>query len=180
MSVFVESDLEFDLTKARNAFNYEALLSGLPGASPAARNTFWPGIDFCIEDAPDETIWLEVKSWNPASIPPKDRGGSWRSFQSKMKSAAFAKEMRGKFLGTSSFFAWDGRAMPPVVRFILLFEPPRSIDAALLLTFGQKVKQQLMPPKTLAWRSRIEVSALTLAEWNQRFPDYPARPVPHA
>ena len=58
--------------------------------------------------------------------------------------------------------------------FTLLFEPPHPIDDALILTFGHKVKQQLMPPKALVWRRRIEVGALTLAEWNRRFPDYPA------
>jgi len=174
VSVYVESDIEFDFTQAQRVVEYEDLLIGLPGASPTQSNTFWPGIDFHIEDTSGEAIWLEVKSWNPAFIAPKDRGGSRWSFLSKMKSRHFATEMRGKFLGTSSFFAWDGRTLPSTVRFILLFEPPHPIDAALTLAFGHKVKQQLMPPKVLAWRRRIEVSALTLAEWNRRFPDYPA------
>ena len=175
MSVYVESNIEFDFTKSHSVIEYEGLLSELPGASATQRNTFWPGVDFCIEDAPDEAIWLEVKNWNPASLAPKVRGGNRRSFLSKMKSNSFAQEMRGKFLGVSSFFAWDSRPLPSNVRFLLLFEPPHPIDAALVLTFGHKVKQQLMPPKALTWRSRIAVGALTLAEWNVRFPDYPAR-----
>ena len=175
MSVFVESDIEFDFTKAHRVIEYENLMAGLPGASANQRNTFWPGIDFHIEDAPDDVIWLEVKSWHPASIAPKYRGGSRRSFQCKMKSKTYAKEIREKFLGVSAFFLWDNRPVPEKVRFLLLLEPPNPVDAALVLTFGQKVRSQLRPPKILAWRSRIEVDALTLAEWNRRFPDYPAR-----
>ena len=175
MSGYVESNIEFDFTNAHSVLEYEGLLTALPGASPTQRNTFWPGIDFHIEETPGEAIWLEVKNWNPTFLAAKDRGGNRCSFLSKMKSDRFATEMRGKFLGTSSFFAWDGRIVPSTVRFILLFEPPHPLDSALTLTFGHKVKQQLMPPKVLAWRGRIEVSALTLAEWNRRFPDYPAR-----
>jgi hypothetical protein len=160
---YVESKIKFDFTKAHKVLEYEGLLTGLPGVSPTLRNTFWPGIDFYIEDAPDEAIWLEVKSWNPNSIAPKDRGGNRWSFLCKMKSNHFAMEMRGKFLGTSSFFAWDGRTLPSIVRFILLFEPPHPIDDALILTFGHKVKQQMMPPKALVWRRRIEVGALRWA-----------------
>lgn len=175
MSVYVESGIKFDFTGAISVIEYEGLLTGLPGASATQRNTFWPGVDFCIEDRPDEFIWLEVKSWEPSAIAPKERGGNRWSFLCKMKSKPFAQEMRGKFLGVSSFFAWDGRPLPTQVNFILLFEPPRSIDAPLILAFSHKVKAQLMPPKALLWRSRINVTALTLAEWNIRFPDYPAR-----
>ncbi len=177
MSALAESNIEFDFAEAYRALNYEDLLSGLPGASRNQSNTFWPGIDFHVEDTPGEVIWLEVKSWNPDSIAPKDRGGSRWSFQCKMKSNAFAQEMRGKFLGASSFFAWDNRDLPSNVRFILLFEPPHQMDSALVLTLGQKVKQQLMPPKILPWRNRINVAALTLAEWNLRYPDYPAKKI---
>ncbi len=175
MSVYVESGIEFDFTRAANVIEYENLFAGLPGASATQRNTFWPGVDFCVEDVPGEFIWLEVKSWNPASLAPKDRGGNRWSFLCKMRSNPFAQEMRGKFLGTSSFFAWDGRVLPSHVQFLLLFEPPHPMDSALLLTFSHKVKARITPPKILTWRNRIEVGALTLAEWNIRFPDYPAR-----
>ena len=79
------------------------------------------------------------------------------------------------FLGTSAFFAWDGCPMPETVRYLLLFEPPQPIDAALVLKFGHKVKQKLTPAGALPWRNRISIGALTLAEWNLRFPDYPAK-----
>ena len=174
MSVYVESNIQIDFTRAFKVVKYEGLLAGLPGASLTQRNTFWPGVDFHVEETPSDAIWLEIKSWNPASIPPKDRGGSRWSFLCKMKSNRFAQEMREKFLGTSSFFVWDNRPFPSRIRFLLLFEPPQSMDAALILTFGQKVKSQLMPPKALTWRNRIDVGALTLTEWNLRFPDYPA------
>lgn len=174
MSVYVESGIRFDFGAAFKVVEYEALVSWLPGVSPTARNTFWPGIDFYIEDAPDEAIWLEVKSWNPARLAPKDRGGNRRSFLGKMKSNAFAQEMRGKFLGASSYFAWNSQPLPSSVRFLLLFEPPRSIDSALILTFGQKINSQLMPPRALTWHIRISVAALPLDEWNLRFPEFPA------
>ena len=175
MNVHVESNIEFDFTKAHRVVEYENLFAGLPGASPNQRNQFWPGIDFHIEDAPDDVIWLEVKSWNPAQFAPRDRGGQRRSFQCKMKSKSYPMEVREKFLGASAFFAWDSRPIPLKVRFLLLLEPPHPMDSALILTFGHKVRSQLMPPRILTWRRRMEVSALTLAEWNRRFPDYPAR-----
>jgi hypothetical protein len=172
--VYVESNIEFDFTKAHSVIEYETLLTRHPGASPTQRNTFWPGIDFQVEESPGDAIWLEVKSWNPASVPPKDRGGSRRSFWYKMRSERFAGEMRGKFLGASAFFLWENVPLPSNVRFLLVFEPPHPIDTPLVLAFGHKVKQQMMPPRVLPWRRRIDVGALTLAEWNARFPDYPA------
>ncbi len=172
--MFVESSIQFDFTNAQNVIEYELLLKGLPGASSTIRNTFWKGIDFHIEEMSGEIIWLEVKSWNPKNIPAKKRGGSRRSFQCKMKSTAFAAATRNKFLGTSAYFAWDNRALPAKVRFLLLFEPPHPIDSALMLTFSDKIKSQLMPPKVVSFRTRIEIGAMNLAEWNKRFPDYPA------
>jgi len=174
VSVFVESNIEFDFTNARSAFEYEKVLNSLPGASAARRNKFWPGIDFHIDDTANSSIWLEVKNWDPANISAVRIGGSRWSYTCKMKSDKFAAEMRNKFLGATSFFAWDSRAIPNNVHFLLLFEPPHPMDSALVLTLGHKVKQQLMPPRVLPWRQRITVGALTLAEWNLRFPDYPA------
>ncbi len=165
MSVFKESGIEFDFTRAQSVVKHDE----------APRNTFWSGVDFCIEDSPDESIWLEVKSWNPARMEPKWRGGNQRRFVSEMKSAAFSLKMRSKFFGTSAFFGWQGDPLPETVRYILVFEPPRRIDSALTLAFSHKIKSQIAPPKSVAWRSRINVSVLGLSEWNQRFPDYPAR-----
>ena len=174
MSVFVESNIRFDFTNARAAFDYEGALSTVPGASATTKNTFWPGIDFHIEDTSDTSIWLEVKNWDPVNITSVRRGGSRWSYVTKMKSNAFAAEMRNKFLGTSAFFAWDGRAIPQGVRYLLLFEPPHAIDAALALTFAHRVRSQVMPPNILPWRGRITVGTLTLNQWNERFPEYPA------
>lgn len=173
VSMYVESNIQFDFTNAHKVIEFEALLKDFPGASPTVRNTFWPGIDFHIEEQSGEAIWLEVKSWNPTVISPKNRGGSRRSFQCKMKSAPFAEAMRGKFFGTSAYFGWDNRPLPTRVLFLLLFEPPQPIDSALMLTFGHKIKSQLMPPKVIPWRKRIEVAAMDLTEWNKRYPDYP-------
>ena len=175
MSVYVESGIEFDFSRAMSVIEYENLFASLPGASATQRNTFWPGVDFCIEDTSGDAIWMEVKNWEPSSLLPKERGGNRWSFLCKMKSKPFAQEMRGKFLGASSFFAWDSRTLPSSVLFLLLFEPPHPMDAALLLAFSHRVKSQIMPPKILRWRNSISVSAVTLSEWNARFPDYPAR-----
>ena len=108
-------------------------------------------------------------------MPPKDRGGSRWSFISKMKSTEFAKEMRGKFLGTASFHLWDGLPLTQTVRFVMVIEPPHRIDDALVLAFSHRVMQQIMPPRIVPWRDRITVTAFPLAEWNLRFPEYPAR-----
>ena len=91
-----------------------------------------------------------------------------------MKSKPFTEEMRGKFFGTTSFFAWDTRPIPKHVLFLLLFEPPHPIDSALMLTLGQKIKSQLLPPKIVEWSNRFDVVILSVNEWNQRYQDYPA------
>ena len=65
VSMYVESNIQFDFTNAHKVMEYEELLKEIPGASPNVRNTFWHGIDFHIVDSEDEVIWLEVKSWNP-------------------------------------------------------------------------------------------------------------------
>lgn len=167
-SVFSESGIEFDFSRAHSALEYEKI-----GVTPPQKNTFWAGIDFCIEDISNEVIWLEVKSWNPARIDAVRRGGSQRSFVAKMRSESFGLEMRSKFRGTSAFFGWRGDSLPTKVRYIAILEPPRLIDAALMGTLTDRLKN-LKPPKSLSWRSRIDVSVLNLSEWNQRFPEYPA------
>ncbi len=174
MSVFVESNIKFDFTQASSAFEYQTELASLTGASATTRNTFWPGIDFHIQDTETSAIWLEVKNWDPAYIEPERRSDSQQSFLSKINSNAFAREMREKFLGTSAFFAWAGRKLPDNVHYLLMFEPPQPLDSALVLAFGHKVKQILSPPKLLPWCNRINVCALTLSDWNKRYPDYTA------
>ncbi len=165
MSVFIESRIKLDFSNAVRVVPHD-------GRAGGQGNSVWPGVDFCIEEGP-EWIWLEIKNWDPAHIPAKDRGGSRWSFICKMKSKAYAKEMRNKFLGTTAFLAWKGIFPLAPTRFILLFEPPRPLDSALMVTFQSRVRSQV--PDLTFWAQPIFVAVLDLAEWNRRYPQYPAR-----
>ncbi len=165
MSVYIESRIEFDFTNAVSVVPHDARVGG-------HGNSVWPGVDFCIEEPPD-WVWLEVKNWDPTHIPPQDRGGNRWSFICKMKSRAFTKEIREKFLGTTSFLAWRSIFPLAPTRFILLFQPPHTLDSALLVTFQSRVKSQV--PNLTIWTQPIFVAVLDLTEWNQRYPQYPAR-----
>ena len=166
MSVFVESDIEFDFTKATSVIEHDKI-SG-------HGNSHWPGIDFCVEDAAG-WIWLEVKSWDAGRFPASRRGGQRWSFISKMRSSSYTKELRVKFLGTTAYLAWTGQFTPAPTSFILLFEPPAPIDAALLVTQSHRIRSLI--PNLSKWSHPIAAVVLPLAEWNARFPDYPARKV---
>lgn len=165
MSVFVESRIEFDFTNATSATQHDQPV-------PGHGNSVWPGVDFCVHEGP-EWIWLEVKNWNPVHLATKNRGGNRWSFISKLKNKSFTKEIRDKFLGTTAFLAWRDIFPLAPTRFVLLFEPPHTLDAALLVTFQSRIKVQI--PNLKTWREPIYVAVLDLAEWNRRYPDYPAR-----
>lgn len=165
MSVFIESRIEFDFTSAAAAVQHDK-------PAPGYGNSIWPGVDFCIQDGSD-WIWLEVKSWDPTHTPAKDRGGRRWSFICKMKSKTFTKEIREKFLGTTAFLAWRDIFPLAPTRFILLFQPPHTLDSALLVTFQSRVKAQI--PNLSVWAEPIFVAVLDTAEWNRRYPNYPAR-----
>ncbi len=165
MSVFVESNIEFDFTRAVSAVQHDK-------PAPGHGNSAWKGIDFCIQDG-QEQLWLEVKSWDPSHIAPMRRGGSRRSFLCKMKSRAFTAEILLKFLGTTAFLAWTNNFTLAQTAYVLLFQPPRPLDAALLVTFQSRIASRISRPKI--WHEPIFVAVLNLAEWNQRYPDHPAR-----
>ena len=167
MSLFIESGIEFDFTRALTVVEHDRALSGSSDG-----NTTWPGVDFRLETAVG-WIWLEVKSWEPSRIEPQRRGGNRRRFNSKMRSKVFCQEMREKFLGTSAYLAWDNRLLIAPTRYILLFEPPSPLDVALLGSFMNILENQFPIPRK--WRGNITVAVVTLAQWNRRFPDYPAR-----
>lgn len=165
MSVFVESRIKFDFTNAAGVVGHDK-------PAPGHGNSIWPGVDFCIEEA-SEWIWLEVKSWDPMHIPAKDRGGLRWSFMCKMKSKVYAKEIREKFLGTTAYLTWRDIFPLAPIRYILLFQPPHPLDAALLSTFQTRVGSQI--PNLSRWAQPIFVAVLDVDEWNLRYPDYPAR-----
>jgi hypothetical protein len=164
VSVWVERQMEFDLTAAVSVTKHDA--QGGRG------NNLWPGVDFRIEQ-PSEWIWLEVKSWDPTHIQAKDRGGTRWSFICKMRSKVYTKEMRGKFLGTSAFLAWTNALPLATTRYVLLFQPPQPLDSALLGTLMTRLQSQI--PNLPIWAAPITVSVLNLEQWNVRFPQYPAR-----
>ncbi len=165
MSVFIERRIEFDFTSAVSVVQHDK-------PAPGHGNSVWSGVDFCIEEPPD-WIWLEVKSWDPTHIPARDKGGSRWSFLCKMRSKSFTKEMRDKFLGTTAFLTWRGVFPLAPTRFVLLFQPPRPLDSALLVTFQTRIKSQV--PNLTIWAQPIFVAVLDVAEWNRRYPQYPAR-----
>ncbi|HLO98080.1 MAG TPA: hypothetical protein VK171_05760, partial [Fimbriimonas sp.] len=115
-----------------------------------------------------------VKSWDPAVIlPPKRRGGAQRSFVSKMKSQPFADEMRGKFWGTTSYLSWTGSFQPSDVVFVLLLQPPRPVDKALLGTLQTRIRSLF--PGTNPWTHTLAVAVMDVTDWNASFPNYAAR-----
>jgi hypothetical protein len=89
-----------------------------------------------------------------------------------MLSDDYLREMRGKFLGTTAFLSWTGLLPNTPTRFILLFEPPHQLDAALLGSRMMRLREQIQDRR---WSPPVAVSVLTLSEWNSRFGhDYPA------
>ncbi len=167
MAVVVESGIEIDFTAAAAVLRHDGVGPGCDG------NTTWKGIDFRVDDT-GRWLWVEVKSWDPAIVlPPRRRGGAQRSFVAKMKSKPFADEMRGKFWGTTAFLSWTARFTPSDVVFVLLFQPPRPLDKALLGTF--QTRMQSLVPRTIPWTHSLTVAVMDVADWNARFPTYAAR-----
>ena len=172
MSLYVESNITFDFTSAAAVIEHDRTVSAVPGGRVHG-NSIWPGVDLCIEQPSGEWIWLEVKNWDPRHIAPSRRGGSRWSFICKMRSNQFLKEMRVKFLGTMAYLAWTGSLPTAPVQFVLLFEPPKLLDSALVGSRMTRLRELI---RNLArWAHPIRVSVLTLVEWNARFGHiYPA------
>ena len=172
MSVYVESNIAFDFAAARTVIEHDKIRPTHPGGRTYGNNV-WPGVDFCIEETTGEWIWLKVKSWNPKHIAAHRRGGTRWSFICKMKSKEFAKEMRGKFLGTTAFLALRNTLSVAPIQFVMLFEPPKPLDSALV--GSRATRMQSLIPNRPDWTQPVYVAVLTMDEWNVRFPDYPAR-----
>lgn len=159
-----ESGIEFDFRAASaNSRKHDAV------------NRCWPGVDFELEDGSGEWVWLEIKNWEPASLPPKFRGGQQRSFLCKMRSDHFFKEMRGKFLGASTFLSLTGQHPTSKVVYVLLIESPKLSSA--IKSHAMTRMRGLIPNrrgKRQAWAVPIHVVVMDLADWNGYFPMYPA------
>jgi hypothetical protein len=175
MSLYTESGIEIDLTNATAHEKHDAI------------NTIWGGVDFVIEEANqggvdfiigeiDRQIWLEMKSWSPRVIPPHRRGGQRRSYLSKMKSKEFPKSLREKFLGTCSFLTLTGNPPNAPILYVLLLESAPT-DTALRVHMMTRLRS-LIPTRGVTarpWSHTISVVVVDVAEWNSRFPQYPAR-----
>lgn len=156
----VESGIEFDFSSATEVHEHDRTVPNCSGNTSADGNNAWPGVDFRIRDD-DGWIWLEVKHW------PRGPG----RFAGKMKSKAFALEVRDKFLGTTAHLAWRGQFTAVNVRYILLFQPPPTADPALLTPFADLIRRAL----PVAHVQAVRLALMSLDEWTQRFEAYPAR-----
>ena len=153
------------------AFDFSAALSG---SRHDAVNRVWPGVDFIVEE-PTRWIWLEVKNWEPAALPPHRRGGQRRSFLSKMRSNTFFSEvLRAKFIGTSAFLLTNQHPVKDIVYVVLLESP--QFDSALKLHATTRMRG-LIERRGL-WFVNVTVAVVNVADWNRLFPGYPATLVP--
>ncbi len=163
MRIERESGIEFDFSNAVSCSKHDAV------------NHVWPGVDFLVEE-PARWIWLEVKNWEPAALPPRRRGGQRWSFLSKMKSNAFfAGELRAKFIGTSAFLALTDQHPVKDIVYIILLESPR-FDSALKLHATTRMRGLI--PRSGPWFVRVEVAVVDLGDWNSLFSGYPATALP--
>jgi hypothetical protein len=165
MPVCKESGIEFDFNVAKqvHAHDMKCQCTGKYGRDD---NSLWPGVDFRIEDA-EGWLWLEVKNW---------RVSARNSYTRKMRSKAFAGEMREKLLGTAAFLASRKKpdAFPSPLTLVFLFQPPPSADPGLQGIAYQLIREQIHSALTPL---NISFVVVDIARWNQKFPDYPAKQI---
>ena len=161
MPTCIESGIEFDFSLARTVCEHDMTTSKCYGVSHPDGNTGWPGVDFRVEDEYG-WIWLEVKHW---------QGRMRGSFAHKVQDKDYAAEMRGKFLGTTAYLAWNGMFTPAPLRYVLLFEPPTSSDRYLLAPFQDLVRKEM----NAAIKLKIRVLVMSIDSWNDVFDRFPAR-----
>jgi hypothetical protein len=163
MSIYTESGIEIDLTNTPTHEKHDAI------------NTVWAGVDFVIDET-NRQVWLEMKSWSSRVISPHRRGGQRRSYLSKMRGGKFPKELREKLLGTCSFLTLTGNPPSAPLLYILLLESAPT-DTALRVHMMTRLRG-LVPTRGVSarpWQHPISVIVVDVAEWNVRFPQYPAR-----
>lgn len=160
MSVFQESDLEFDFTVAASAVKHDAT------------NTVFPGVDFIVDET-TRWLWVEVKNWEGSSVPARRRGGQRRAFLAKIKSRPyFSDTLRGKFTGTLAYLALTSNHPTKEILYVALLESPR-MDSALMLHATNRLNG--LVKRDSIWHFHVSAVVLDLAEWQARFPDYPTR-----
>jgi hypothetical protein len=167
VTIEVESGIDFDFRTAVDLKRHDR-----PVAQGGEGNTIWNGVDFRVLDSVG-WVWVEVKSWNPGRIAPRYRGGNQRRFVGRMRSREFGLELRAKFLGTTSFLAWTGAFLPAPVTYVVVLQPPRPLDKALMGTFATRVRAAF--PNPGPWTQALSVAVVDLADWNALYPHFPAK-----
>lgn len=166
MHIFVESGIEFDFSHAVYSERHDS----------STGNRAFPAIDFLVEEPKGDWIWVEVKNWEPSSLPSKLRGSRRAQFLARMRSKVFFHELRDKVLGTSTYLALMGLRQPQTrILFVAVIESPR-MDAAMMVHATDRLQQQFprRPNGSMAWRIPIDVIVVSVSGWKKQFPKYNA------
>jgi hypothetical protein len=131
-----------------------------------AENSIWPGVDF-IFDGGDAWIWLEIKNWR--------RAGPKRKTLSELNSKLwFEDNLVPKFLGTTSYLAHRGVFVSKPLTYVALLESS-PLNRDIMVNANKLIRQHIRPSGP--WKSPLMAVVVSLAEWNLRYPDYPARAI---
>lgn len=164
MSVWEESGIRFDFSGAAHSEKHDA------------ENRAFPAVDFLVHETPGNWLYVEVKNWEPASLPAHAQAESRADFAAKMQSAVFYQELRNKFLGTSAFLTLMKKPQPTQrVLFVVVLESP-ILTSEFLSHAITRMRGQLpnRPNKGMEWAVSFDVAVVSVAEWNKRFTNYPA------
>jgi hypothetical protein len=162
MSLYTESGIEVDLTAAQSHETHENYY-------------IWSGVDSVIIEE-FQQVWLELKNWNAKEIEDERRDAVRDDFLAKMRSDTYPQKLLDKFLGTCSFLTLTGTPPNAPISYVLLFECP-PIDTALRSHLMTRIGRLVLPKERpeRPWSHAISVIVVDVAEWNVRFPQYPAR-----
>lgn len=173
--IVTESKIEFDFSRAKSFRKHDNV------------NNLWPGVDFEIEGQDGAWIWLEIKNWEPPDLDPRRRGGQRWSFLCKMRSdgkrqgkkrRSFFQDLREKFLGTSAFLSLTKSHPQTQIQFVVLIESPKLTSELLghcINRMDSLIPGQISKKANTRWPIGVNVSVVNVAEWNNSFPDYPAK-----
>lgn len=168
MSVEIESGIEFDFRAADVVKKHDQ-----PVTRGGEGNLIWKDVDFRVQ-LDTHWLWVEVKSWDLSRISPVRRGGQQRRYVSKLASEEFGLELRSKFFGTTAFLAWSGTFHPSHVVYVIVIQPPRPLDKALLITFWDRRLRSAFPSLNPPWTHTLSCAVLDVNDWNRVYPEFPA------
>ena len=168
MSLHTESGIQFDFDGALQVirhFDPKITNCQMDGDHP------WDKIDFRIQVSATHWIWLEVKSWDPSHIDKPFRDQALADFLSKLKTKELARELRDKFVGTTSYLAWSDNFARVKTEYVCLVEPPITSNSALLKNQMSKLNVDI--PKD-GWGVELGIAVVDLQRWNLTFPQFQA------